>query len=174
MFPIVLNSADISIMVVGNGPATERRLKLLEAAGAKKLFIYKDNLPEDKDFEGIQLMMIADLDHDTSLGLANKARERGIIVNVEDYKPGCDYYVPAIVRRGNLLLTVSTAGGSPRLARRLRQLLEELFTQDWAERLKKIANARKRWKKQKLSFGEIAKKTDDMIEKEGWFKGLRT
>ncbi len=170
MFPIILNSTNISVMVIGNGPATERRLKLLEAAGTKNLYIYRNKFPEDKDYDGIQVMMIGDLDHKTSMRLAKIARKKGILVNVEDHKPGCDYYVPAIVRRGDLLLTVSTGGGSPRLARRIRQLLEKLFTKDWEAWLKQIASARQGWRKQKLSFDEVVNRTDEMIEKEGWLK----
>jgi len=55
------------------------------------------------------------------------ARNAGALVNIEDAKPLCDFHVPSLVRRGDLVMTVSTAGRSPGLARRLRRHLEKLF-----------------------------------------------
>jgi precorrin-2 dehydrogenase/sirohydrochlorin ferrochelatase len=70
------------------------------------------------------------------------ARERRVLVNMVDDIPNCDFAIPAIVRRGDLLLTVSTGGRSPALARRLREDLEDRFGPEWAEALRVLAEAR--------------------------------
>ncbi len=62
-----------------------------------------------------------------SARLAQLARDAGVLVNVEDVPDLCDFHVPAAVRRGDLLLTVSTGGRAPGLSRILREWLETPF-----------------------------------------------
>ena len=70
----------------------------------------------------------------------------GVLVNVEDVLPLCDFHVPAIVRRGDLLLTASTGGQAPGLARPLRESLAEQFGPEWTGRLKDLGLARAKWR----------------------------
>ena len=69
--------------------------------------------------------------------------------------PLCDFHVPSIIRRGKLLLTASTGGMSPALARRLREFLAARFAPVWADRLEIIGAARHKWRDEGLSFGEV-------------------
>jgi precorrin-2 dehydrogenase / sirohydrochlorin ferrochelatase len=188
MFPIILDIAEVPVLLVGNGPATLRRLELLDEAGARHVTLYADapsealkkrardrltlRLPDTIDFNFSRIVMIADFDEETTAELAKKARYAGALVNVEDNKPWCDFHVPAIVRRGDLLLTVSTAGKSPRLARRIKQLLAGLFDESWAERLKLIGKKRNEWRAEGAKIPELAEKTDALIEAEGWLKDV--
>ncbi len=55
------------------------------------------------------------------------ARERGVLCNAVDEPERCDFYYPAVVRRGDLQIAISTAGKSPALAQRIRKELEEQF-----------------------------------------------
>ncbi len=186
MFPILLDLSTQRIALVGNGPAAERRLLLLDNDKAKYVKVFSDNpsqtltekagsrlirkFPDEKDFSDAAVVMIADFSEEKSAELAEKAKKIGKLVNVEDNIRHCDYHVPAIVRRGDLLITVSTNSASPRLARKLRQLLENMFGEEWAERVNIIGSYRKKWKEQKLGMQEIAKKTDEILEAEGWLK----
>jgi precorrin-2 dehydrogenase/sirohydrochlorin ferrochelatase len=65
-------------------------------------------------------------------------------VNVMDDIPNCDFAAPAVVRRGDLVLAISTGGRSPALARRLREELEARFGQEWAEILDVLRDVRQR------------------------------
>ena len=56
--------------------------------------------------------------------LVHVARELGILAQAADDKPNCDFYSPAVVRRGPVMMTISTDGGSPMLAGQLRRALE--------------------------------------------------
>src|ERR1700760_3764789 len=78
--------------------------------------------------------------------LAGRARALGGLVNVEDVLPLCDFHVPAIVRRGDLLLTASTGGQVPGLSRALRESLADRFGPEWTQRLRELAIARARWR----------------------------
>ncbi len=167
MFPIILNPEKTDILVIGNGEATKRRIELLQAANATFEHIETDDIAQDT-FSRAGVVFIADFDDFTSGTLYDQAKLAGCLVNVEDKKQYCDFHVPAMVRRGELLLTVSTGGGSPRLARRLRMMLERLFPESWAEHLKLISTKRDEWKADGASFAELAENTDKLLDAEGW------
>jgi precorrin-2 dehydrogenase/sirohydrochlorin ferrochelatase len=67
-----------------------------------------------------------------------EAQARGVLCNVVDVPEYCDFFYPAVVRRGDLQIAISTAGQSPSLAQKLRQQLERQFGTgyaDWVEQL---------------------------------------
>ncbi len=64
-----------------------------------------------------------------------RARALGVLVNVEDVLPLCGFHVPAVVRRGDLLLTASAGGQVPGLARALRESLADQFGPEWTDRV---------------------------------------
>ena len=74
-----------------------------------------------------------------SARLVQLARDAGVPVNVEDVPELCDFHVPATVRRGDLLLTISTGGRAPGLSRILREWLEDRFDEQWTARLDDLA-----------------------------------
>lgn len=76
--------------------------------------------------------------------LARAARAAGALVNVVDDVPNCDVAAPAVVRRGELLLTVSTGGRSPTLARLLREDLARRFGPEWAAVVEVLGEVRER------------------------------
>ena len=70
-----------------------------------------------------------------------EARSRGILCNAVDDPERCDFYYPAVVRRGQLQIAISTGGQSPALAQRLRRELEMEFGEEysgWVEELGKV------------------------------------
>lgn len=168
MFPVILDITKLKILAIGNGEATVRRLALLQEAGCMPLH-FKDiptKLPK------ADIVFIADCDAENSAALYHMAKEQGAIVNVEDKKKWCDFHVPAVVRRGDLLLTISTGGGSPRLARRLRRIFERLIPAVWAERISHISQARTQWKREGLDILALASATDTLIDSRGWLKEI--
>ena len=61
-----------------------------------------------------------------------EARARGVLCNAVDEPERCDFYYPAVVRRGDLQIAISTAGHSPALAQRIRRELEKQFSPEYA------------------------------------------
>src|ERR1700753_38801 len=121
MLPLVLNPVSLKVGLAGRGQARERRAALLAEAGGE------GRLPPgtgtDEVRSSLQLLFVAGLEEGEARELATRARRLKVLVNVEDVLPLCDFHVPAIVRRGELLLTASTGGTVPGLARRLREWL---------------------------------------------------
>jgi siroheme synthase-like protein len=70
-----------------------------------------------------------------------ESKERGLLVNVVDDPANCTFIVPAVARRGELSIAVSTGGRSPALAARIREKLEGLFGpeyEEWVDLLGKL------------------------------------
>ena len=85
--------------------------------------------------------------------LAALARSERVLVNVEDRPALCDFHSVAEVRRGDLLLTVSTGGASPGLAARIRARLAAEFGPEWAERVALLRGHRAAWRQRRPRRG---------------------
>ncbi len=170
MFPALLDLSVRPVLVVGAGEARARRLALAREAGACDLRVYgPPRLPGAREMAG-GVVLIAGLEAGQARQLAQTARQAGALVNVEDVAEQCDFHVPAIVRRGDLLLTVSTGGKAPALSRALREELEMRFGDEWAARLEALANARARWRREGAGIGDLSRRARQMIEEEGWLR----
>jgi precorrin-2 dehydrogenase / sirohydrochlorin ferrochelatase len=127
-------------------------------------------LPAPDELGRLALLWIVDLPLVEAKPLARAARGVGCLVNVEDVTELCDFHNPAQVRRGDLLLTVSTGGRSPGLAARIRSELARGFGPEWALRLSKIAARREEWRRHGRPLEELSRLTDASIDAEGWFR----
>src|SRR5689334_17720271 len=166
MLPITLNPHTLKAGLAGAGEARERRAALLAEAGVEARLLPVD--APDEVLAGLQLLFVAGVPEGEARVLAARARALGVLVNVEDVLPLCDFHVPAIVRRGDLLLTASTGGQVPGLARALRESLADQFGPEWTVRLKELGLARAKWRAQGLSPKEVSQQVRDLIVRMGW------
>ena len=72
-----------------------------------------------------------------------EAQRRGVLCNVVDDPEYCDFYYPAVVRRGDLQIAISTNGQSPSLSQKLRQQLERQFSPAYARWVAELGETRK-------------------------------
>lgn len=165
MLPIVLSDEFAAVGLAGEGEGYARRAALLAEAGIKPLDVdLEESLPP------IRVLFIAGLDHAGSAALAARARAAGILVNAEDIPELCDFHVPAIVRRGDLVLTASTGGQAPGLARQLREWLEGRFGPEWKLHLEEVSAARAGWRASGLPPAEVSRRTRDLVSQKGWLQ----
>ncbi len=185
MYPILLDPAFLRPALVGAGRAALRRYDGLMAGGhhAPAVFcpVAEDpliaragpdtvpRLPTAEDLAGRNLLLVAGLSDARSEAMARLGRTLGILVNVEDRTQWCDFHLPAVLRRGDVLLTASTAGRCPGLARSLRARLADSFGPEWAERLDEIAEQRLRWKAAGDDQATLSRKTQEWIDRARWF-----
>ncbi len=162
MLPILLNR-DVRIGLAGHGEARQRRQALLDGAR-----IAARPVASEAELDGLSVLLVAGLSSEASEALANAARRRHILVNVEDVPTLCDFHVPAIVRRGDLILTASTGGKAPGLSRNLREWLEGRFGPEWDGHLEDLTAARLAWRNEGLDPAEVSQRTRDYIAREGW------
>lgn len=189
MLPITLNPSTLRIALVGEGGAAFRRFQFLQAAGVERLSLFigshdgwaceadaavYERWPVTADLIGVAVVFVAGLPRELSEQMFDRARRAGALVNVEDMPALCDFHVPAVVRRGDLLLTASTGGKAPGLASQIRAYLERLFGDEWVQRLDAISDARKQWRGDNLKPAEVSALTQTMVEREGWLKEHRS
>ncbi len=187
MFPVLLDLSRARVVVIGDGEHVVRRLAQLDHDEPGELYVFSPapsaalqatagarlvrRPPSPADLVGVTIAFIAGLDRDMSADIAKMARMAGALVHVEDQPKLCSVQMPATVRRGDLLISVSTGGASPGLARKLREHLEALFGPEWTGRVALLGALRKSLRRAEVPAAEIARRTSAVVEARGWLLG---
>jgi precorrin-2 dehydrogenase/sirohydrochlorin ferrochelatase len=98
-------------------------------------------VPEDLD--GMALAVVATSSRSVNETIYREAQRRGVLCNVVDVPEYCDFYYPAVVRRGDLQIAVSTSGQSPSLAQKIRHQIERQFGPGYAQWVAELGATRK-------------------------------
>lgn len=169
LFPLFLKLAGRRCVVVGAGKISEGKIQGLLSAGAHVLVVAPSATPQiekwhsrgtlrwtkrvfkPRDLDRAFLVVAATSSNKVHRAIYREAKRRGVLCNIVDVPPLCDFYYPAVVRRGALQIAISTGGASPALAKRLRQQLEREFTEDYAGWLRHLARERKKIRAMKAS-----------------------
>jgi precorrin-2 dehydrogenase / sirohydrochlorin ferrochelatase len=176
MIPVALDPSALPIAIAGRGVGARRRFDALRAAGARDLLLFSDQpddvgdalrpyLPGRPELAALRVLWITGLPEQDSIELAALARSEQVLVNVEDRPDLCDFHSVAEVRRGDLLLTVSTGGASPGLAARIRARLAAEYGPGWGDRLALLRNQRAAWRR---DGADVAAHTDALLQAGGW------
>jgi len=188
MLPLALDPKHARLGLAGHGEAAVRRLAALRAAGmAVAVFGAADDavlalaagddlrpgLPDDAALADLHILYVTGLPPEQATSLAAAARRRRVLVNVEDVPELCDFHSVAEVRRGDLLLTVSTGGAAPGLAGSIRRNLEQCFPPLWAERVREVAALRRSWRGEGVAMAEAAKRIDALTRDRCWLNCAR-
>jgi len=166
MLPIILDPPKLKTGLAGRGEPLARRAALLAEAGVATRLLSSD--ASDEVLAPLHLLFVAGLPEGEARLLAGRARALGVLVNVEDVLPLCDFHVPAIVRQGDLLLTASTGGKSPALARQVREHLTESFGPEWRARVDTLGKARAKLRSQGLPPAIVSEKVRELVVEKGW------
>lgn len=159
-YPVALDLRDRLCLVVGGGPVAEAKVEGLLAAGARVTvvspeltgplatwaidgrIIHRSHEYQKDDIEGQQLVFSATDRREVTEAVAADARRRGLWINAADDPAFCDFLLPSVLRRGRLVVAVSTGGASPALAARVRRDLEAYFTPAYEELVELAAEVR--------------------------------
>ena len=146
--------------MIGGGAVAERKIAGLLEVGAGVTVISPDvteniaRWSKDKlihflarryqpgDLSGYELAFAATHDEEVNATVFAEGRERGVLVNSADDAAHCDFILPSVLRRGDLTVAVSSGGGSPALARTIREELEMYLSQEYEQLAKLAAEAR--------------------------------
>jgi precorrin-2 dehydrogenase/sirohydrochlorin ferrochelatase len=161
LFPMFLKLEGKQCLVVGAGRVGEPKIGGLLEAGARIRVVARDASPavrewarggkidlelrafSSADLNGAFLTVVAT--HSRSLNelVYHEAQSRGVLCNVVDVPDLCDFFYPAVLRRGDLQIAVSTAGQSPSLAQKIREQLEKQFGPGYAAWVAELGATRK-------------------------------
>ncbi|OGL43070.1 MAG: hypothetical protein A2W05_07565 [Candidatus Schekmanbacteria bacterium RBG_16_38_10] len=178
-YPVNLNIKNKMCIVIGGGKVAERKiLSLLDCKAdvtvisprvtrpIKKLFneskisILKRYFKKE-DLKEAFLVVAATDNSRINHKIFQEANKRKILINVVDSPELCDFIMPSLIRRGNLLITISTGGKAPALSKKLRIMLEEIIGKEYEEILYKLSDLRNKLKAKVLS----QKKRKEILEK---------
>jgi precorrin-2 dehydrogenase/sirohydrochlorin ferrochelatase len=161
-FPVQLDICNRCCLVVGGGGVGTRKVTSLLACGARVTVVSPAasealrgladrgqialRLREyvSADLDGMFLVIGATDDETLNRRISADAERARLLCNIADRPEKCNFILPAIVQRGDLVLTVSTSGKSPALAKKLRQDLERQFGEEYAVLLKLMGAIRRR------------------------------
>ncbi|PYU28791.1 MAG: uroporphyrinogen-III C-methyltransferase [Acidobacteria bacterium] len=161
LFPLFLKLAGRPCLIVGGGVVAEAKMQGLLRCGAEVRVVASEATPGIReaaiagrivwderpflpaDLAGVFLVVAATNSAELHEEIFRRCQQAGILCNAVDEPERCDFYYPAIVRRGALQLAISTAGHSPFLAQRLRHELEERFGPEYGPWLEEIGQQRR-------------------------------
>jgi len=164
VLPIIVDPRKIVVGLAGSGEALARRRDHLTEAGVTPVAVANGC---SGALTGLDILYVAGAARPAAEALAGHARALGVLVNVEDVPELCDFHVPATVRRGDLLLTASSAGRAPGLVRLVREWLSAQFGPDWVERVAILSRKRADWRARGLPPSVVSAKTRSLAE--AWF-----
>ncbi|CAE6901401.1 bifunctional precorrin-2 dehydrogenase/sirohydrochlorin ferrochelatase [Vibrio sp. B1FLJ16] len=175
-FPLFLDLINKPVLVVGGGEVASRKVEALLKAGADVTIVsptlveYLSKLAKEHQLTWIQRFYSSDIvtknfiqvwattdNPDLNHQVHKDAKELGILVNVVDDKPYCDFITPSMINRGRIQIAISSGGASPVLIRNIRERLETILPQNM-ELVAEFANSKRNSIKDALPNVDLRRK----------------
>ena len=179
-FPLFLDISKKRVLVVGGGRVAERKVRTLlkfkakikvispevtkglERIKDKDLIELERKNYEENDLLGVDLVISATNNRTLNKKVSSDAKKMGIYANIVDDPELCDFIMPSIVKRGPLILAISTSGKAPLFSKKLRKDLEKMISKEYIKYLSKILRLRR----------EIQKKVKEKKLRERMLKAI--
>ncbi len=160
LYPVFLDINSKKCVVVGGGQVAERRVKSLFECGASVKVISPEvsgNLElmagegfieivkrgfRSGDLEGALLAIAASDQAEINRSVVNEAKRMGVLVDNSTEPAEGSFILPSVVRSGGLAIAISTSGGSPTLARMIREELEQSLGPEHATLVELVSEVR--------------------------------
>ncbi len=179
-YPIFADLSGRPVVVIGGGVVAERKVKSLLLAGAE-ITIVSPRLTKalqaladggrvralkrkyrNGDLMGASLAVSASDRKDVNTAVRKEADSRSILLNVVDDPVLCDFIVPSVIDRGDLVVAISTSGQFPALAKKLRKDIEKTIGTEYEQFTLILGAARK----------ILLKRGESHVKKESVIKAL--
>ena len=164
LFPVFLKLENLSMLIVGGGyvamekltailaNSPEARITLVATEISAAIRDYVSAFPKvtltermyiSKDLEAIDIVIVAINDPEISAAIAADVQRSGILLNVADKPALCDFYMGSIVQKGNLKVAISTNGKSPTIAKRVKEVINDIIPEEIDSLLTNMQTIRK-------------------------------
>jgi precorrin-2 dehydrogenase / sirohydrochlorin ferrochelatase len=179
LFPVFLKLENLETLIVGGGYVGLEKLSgLLKNSPTAKITLIARNIQDDirtlaAQFPHVKLIernirlwdvwdkdivILATNDRKLHEGIRAFTRSRNVLINVADTPDLCDFYLGAVVTKGNLKIGISTNGKSPTIAKRMREYFEEALPDNTNELLDNMQKIRDQLK------GDFSQKVNQLNE----------
>src|SRR5580692_6031388 len=151
LFPIFIKLNQTNTLVVGGGKVGLEKVTALLSndPGSRVWIVAREVLPELReyikpfrevrlserpfllnDLNDKHLVICATGDPALNENIRDACHQRRLLLNIADTPGLCDFYLSSVVKKGDLKIGISTNGKSPTVAKRLRELFEEVFPEE--------------------------------------------
>ncbi len=148
LFPVFLKLEQLTLLIVGGGNVAVEKLNAVLANSPQvhirlvaenildEIYILQQKFPnivlsqksyDSADIADANIIIVAVNNKELSATIKQDATQKNILVNVTDTPDLCDFYLGSIVQKGNLKIAISTNGKSPTLAKRLKEIFNEVL-----------------------------------------------
>lgn len=161
-YPVYLDIENQKCLVVGGGRVGTRKVMTLLSCGAsvtvvspkvtdellglarKKTIALKRRSYQTPDLEGVFLVIGATDDEQLNGLVSRDARRLNKLCNIVDRPEACNFIIPSVISRGDLVVAISTSGKSPAFSKKMRKELESKFGEEYAEFLQLMGTIRQK------------------------------
>ena len=161
-YPVHLDINNRNCLVVGGGGVGTRKVKTLLDCGARVIVVspevsqqlrdlatsgeikLEERSYQSEDLNDMFLVIGATDDEKLNKQISSDADRLNILCNIADRPEVCNFILPSIVHRDDLVITISTSGKSPALAKKLRKALENQFGEEYGTLLHLLGAIRKK------------------------------
>ncbi len=186
LFPILLKLKAKKCVVVGAGKIAAAKTAGLVTSGARVVVIgpraaewiqsqaragkvtWRRRRFMAADVEQASLVIAATNSNATNEAVFRACVKRGVWCNVVDDPERCDFFYPAVVRRGPLQIAISTNGRSPALARRLRIELERQFGSEYGAWVEQVGEMRQKLRRRNLPAAERRRRLEQIASRDSF------
>ncbi len=180
--PVFLDVRGRDVVVLGGGAVAERKVRALVGSGAHVTVVTPEATAaieewaaagrvrlekrryQRGDLRGARLAYAATGDAAANREARDEADAGRVWLNVADEPSLCDFFEPAVVRRGRLTVAISTDGASPALAARLRERLGSELGDEYADLLEKLADLRARYRREGRDLSHARDEIERLID----------
>jgi precorrin-2 dehydrogenase / sirohydrochlorin ferrochelatase len=159
-YPVTLVDLEHGAVVIGGGTVATRKVQgLLDADAPVTVIALQctpelENLAHDPrvtlirrayqagDLQNTRVVIAATDDPQVNQAVYDEARTNGILINVADDPARCTFHAPAVIRRGQIAIAISTGGASPALAKHLRAEIERTIGAEYEQLVTLLAELR--------------------------------
>ena len=193
-FPLMLDLRGKKVLVVGAGTVAAGKIDGLLNHGAKiavvspragagiqaksqaGTLVWRRRVFSPKDVSGAFLVIAATNSSEVNASVFRACRAKRVLCNSVDDPEHCDFFYPAVVRRGPLQIAISTNGNLPALAARLRKDLDSQFGPEWSEWVRQLGKMRRQIQEQEPSLEKRRERLEQLATREAFasFLGTKT
>lgn len=179
LYPINLDIENVKITIIGGGKVAYRKATNFLDFGKKVTVVSKEFIDEfdkikneidmiydvynEKYIQDSFIVVAATNNKDVNYKIGTYCNKNGKLVNVVDDKELSNFTVPSYVKRGELLLSISTGGNSPSLSAKIKRELEETYDESYGEYIELLGLARKKIIKENKDIKERRKEIKTLI-----------
>lgn len=192
MFPLFIDLRSKKCVVIGGGAVAERKVETLlqfdthitvvspeitdriqQLKWEGRVVVIRKKYSEE-DLEGAFLVVAATSDEKTNERISIDAAKNNLFVNVADCPERCTFVFPAVVRRDELVVGISTSGGYPGLSKKIRQDIDKILPRDYGSMLETLKQCRERAEAEVRDSGRRKRLLEQLLDEMVLYEGAVT